>query len=79
MKKLDGSRAKNETINFKDPKFLMIKEFNNYVKNDNYFEISLISIGDGFDVMQKEKFEIVSFYKLLILPVEVIEFRLKNI
>ena len=38
----------------KDPKALKIKEFNNYVKNDNYFEISLISIGDGMMLCKKK-------------------------
>tara|TARA_B100001027_G_scaffold59359_1_gene40065 strand:- start:3540 stop:4193 length:654 start_codon:yes stop_codon:yes gene_type:complete len=40
--------------NTKDPKVLKIKEFNNYVKNDNYFEISLISIGDGMMLCKKK-------------------------
>ena len=38
----------------KDPKVLKIKEFNNHVKNDNYFEISLISIGDGMMLCKKK-------------------------
>ena len=38
----------------KDLKALKIKEFNNYVKNDNYFEISLISIGDGMMLCKKK-------------------------
>ena len=37
----------------KDPKVIKIKEFNSYVKNDNYFEISLISIGDGIMLCKK--------------------------
>jgi predicted O-methyltransferase YrrM len=37
-----------------DPKVLKIKEFNTYVKNDNYFEISLISIGDGMMLCKKK-------------------------
>jgi len=40
--------------NTQDPKVLKIKEFNNYVKNDNYFEISLISIGDGMMLCKKK-------------------------
>ena len=40
--------------NTNDPKVLKIKEFNNYVKNDNYFEISLISIGDGMMLCKKK-------------------------
>ena len=38
----------------KDSKALKIKEFNNYVKNDNYFEVSLISIGDGMMLCKKK-------------------------
>jgi len=37
-----------------DPKAKKIKEFNSYVKNDNYFEISLISIGDGIMLCKKK-------------------------
>jgi predicted O-methyltransferase YrrM len=39
--------------NTEDPKVIKIKEFNSYVKNDNYFEISLISIGDGMMLCKK--------------------------
>ena len=37
-----------------DPKAIKIKEFNSYVKSDNYFEISLISIGDGMMLCKKK-------------------------
>ena len=37
-----------------DKKTLKIKEFNNHVKNDNYFETSLISIGDGIMLCKKK-------------------------
>ena len=37
-----------------DPKVIKIKEFNKYVKSDNYFEISLISIGDGMMLCKKK-------------------------
>ena len=40
--------------NTEDPKVIKIKEFNSYVKNDNYFEISLISIGDGMMLCKKK-------------------------
>jgi predicted O-methyltransferase YrrM len=39
--------------NTEDPKVIKIKEFNSYVKNDNYFEVSLISIGDGMMLCKK--------------------------
>jgi predicted O-methyltransferase YrrM len=37
-----------------DPKVEKIKAFNSYVKHDNYFEISLISIGDGIMLCKKK-------------------------
>ena len=37
-----------------DPKTQKIKAFNTYVKNDNHFEISLISIGDGIMLCKKK-------------------------
>ena len=37
-----------------DPKTQKIKSFNTYVKNDNYFKISLISIGDGIMLCKKK-------------------------
>lgn len=37
-----------------DPKAIKIKEFNSYVKSDNYFQISLISIGDGMMLCKKK-------------------------
>ena len=37
-----------------DSKAIKIKEFNSYVKSDNYFQISLISIGDGMMLCQKK-------------------------
>ena len=37
-----------------DSKAIKIKEFNSYVKSDNYFEISLISIGDGMMLCKKK-------------------------
>ena len=37
-----------------DPKTQKIKAFNTYVKNDNYFQISLISIGDGIMLCKKK-------------------------
>ena len=37
-----------------DPKVQKIIEFNTYVKDDNYFEISLISIGDGIMLCKKK-------------------------
>ena len=39
--------------NTDDPKVEKIKTFNSYVKRDNYFEISLISIGDGIMLCKK--------------------------
>jgi|TARA_A100001011_G_scaffold398082_1_gene501280 predicted O-methyltransferase YrrM len=40
--------------NTDDPKVEKIKTFNSYVKRDNYFEISLISIGDGIMLCKKK-------------------------
>ena len=37
-----------------DSKAIKIKEFNSYVKSDNYFQISLISIGDGMMLCKKK-------------------------
>lgn len=47
-------RGKVVNENKSDDKLNKIKEFNQHVKNDNYFEISLISIGDGMMLCKKK-------------------------